>query len=178
MNSVIHREILGNNPSPHKYITRFFFSHLPTATPTHTNKKALFDYEMLESFEAGIELTGAEVKSLRTGSANLKGAHVSVNSGRPVIIGMHITPYKGAVTEVTNPTRDRSLFLHKKTVFILIAKLREKGMTLIPTELYFKGTLVKVRVALARGRTKYDKRAVLKDRTLEKEARKALQIRI
>ncbi len=82
------------------------------------------------------------------------------------------------MSEVTNPLRDRALFLHKKTIFALAAKIREKGITLIPTDIYFKGTLVKVRVALARGRTKYDKRSVLKDRTLEKEARKALQIRL
>lgn len=91
------------------------------------NKKALFDYEVLSGYEAGIKLTGAEVKSIRSGSVNLRGAHVSLHSGRPIILGMHITPYKSGTSYLaTDPTRERSLFLKKKDIDYLAGKVKEK----------------------------------------------------
>jgi SsrA-binding protein len=92
----------------------------------HANKKALFDYEIIESFEAGIVLTGAEVKSVRAGGINLKGSHVSLHSGRPILLGAHISPYKQVFGALTSPVRDRELFLHKKTILLLASKVREK----------------------------------------------------
>lgn len=131
--------------------------------PVHLNKKALFDYEVLGSYEAGIKLTGAEVKSVRAGSVNLKGAFVSFVGGRAKLLKAHISAYKCAASELP-PDRPRDLFLHKKDIASLKSKTDEDGCTAIPVEIYLKGSLVKVRVALARGRKKWDKRALLKGR--------------
>ena len=140
------------------------------------NKKALFDYEVLEMFEAGIILFGAEVKSVRTGSVNLKGAHVSLASGRPILLGAHISPYKSETIWIhRSPTRERELLLKRKDISRLLGKVKEKWLTLVPIEIYLKGTLIKVKVALVRGRAKHDKRDLLKNRTLEKEARSAIR---
>ncbi|MDD2745194.1 MAG: SsrA-binding protein SmpB [Candidatus Gracilibacteria bacterium] len=151
------------------------------ATPSTIaqNKKALFDYEVLETFEAGIILNGGEVKSARAGGINLKGSHVSLASGRPILLAAHISPYKGETRGLAyGPTRDRELLLKHKDIVRLTQKIKEKGLTLVPTEFYFKGTLIKVKVALVRGRAAHDKRNVLKNRTLEKEARVAMRASI
>ncbi len=131
--------------------------------PVHLNKKALFDYEVLGSYEAGIKLTGAEVKSVRGGRVNLKGAFVSFVGGRAKLLKAHISHYKCAAEEGA-PDRPRDLLLHKKDIASLKSKSDEDGCTVIPVEVYLKGSLVKVRVALARGRKKWDKRALLKGR--------------
>lgn len=143
------------------------------------NKKALFDYEVLETLEAGIILNGGEVKSVRDGGVNLKGSHILLTSGRPMLVGAHISPYKGETRGLAfAPTRDRELLLKRKDVIRLTLKVKEKGLTIVPTEFYFKGTLIKVKVALVRGRAKHDKRNVLKNRTLEKEARVAMRVSV
>ena len=129
----------------------------------HANKKALFDYEVLASYEAGIKLTGAEVKSVRAGKVNLKGAFVSFVGGRARLIKAHIAHYPAGPQE-GDPARPRDLFLHKKDILSLKARTDEEGCTAVPTEVYLKGGLVKVRVALARGRKKWDKRSLLKGR--------------
>lgn len=132
-------------------------------TSIHLNKKALFDYEVLGSYEAGIQLTGAEVKSVRLGKVNLKGSFVSFVSGHAQLLKAHISHYPCAAQE-TAPDRPRTIFLHKKDIVALKSKTEEEGCTAIPVEIYLKGSLVKVRVALARGRKKWDKRALLKGR--------------
>lgn len=143
------------------------------------NKKALFDYEVLETFEAGIILNGAEVKSVRAGGVNLKGSHVSLTSGRPILLAAHISPYKWETKGLHHlPTRDRELLLKRRDILRLTLKVKEKWLTLVPTEFYFKGTLIKVKVALARGRAEHDKRNVLKNRVLEKEARVAMRVHV
>jgi SsrA-binding protein len=152
---------------------------MATTSTIAQNKKALFDYEVLENFEAGIILNGAEVKSVRSGGVNLKGSHVSLTSGRPILLGAHISPYKGETKGLhQTPTRDRELLLKRKDILRLSLKVKEKGLTIVPTEFYFKGTLIKVKVALVRGRAEHDKRNVLKNRTLEKEARSAMRVHI
>ncbi len=136
------------------------------------NKKAYFDYEILDSWEAGIELFWHEVKSLRAGHVNLKGSYISLLSGTPYIKSMHVTPWKTLVNRQNLPgDRDRKIFLHKKTIVQLLSKQKEGGFAIIPLELYFKGSLIKLRVWLCKWRKEYDKKQVLKERTLDKEAK-------
>jgi len=132
------------------------------------NKKALFDYEIMEEHEAGIELFGWEVKSMREKWAQLKGSHVTIRGGLAKILGMHIAPYKFAEDADVWAKRERKLFLRKNVMLRLEQKIGEKWMTLIATRVYFKWNLVKVSVALARGRKEYDKREVLKKRDMQR----------
>lgn len=151
----------------------------PKIETVHSNRKALFDYEILENFEAGIKLTGAEVKSVREGGCNLKGSYVVLASGRPIITGMRISPYSHAANlrHAFDPTRDRDVFLKRKDITRLMGKIKEKGVTLIATEVYLKGSLVKVKIALARGRKAHDKKQVLKERDLDRDARRSVSER-
>lgn len=136
------------------------------------NKKAYFDYEILDSWEAGIELFWHEVKSIRSGYINLKWSYISLLSWTPYIKGMHITPWKTLVNRQTLPwDRDRKILLHKKTIASLLWKQKEWGYAIIPLEIYFKGSLIKLRVWLCKWRKEYDKKQVLKERTLDKEAK-------
>ena len=128
------------------------------------NKKALFDYEIIEEHEAGIELFGWEVKSLREKGCQLKGSHITIRGWLAQIHGIHINPYKFSEDADVGVKRDRKLFLRKNTMLRLEQKAAEKGMTIIPTRMYFKWSLVKVSVALAKGRKEFDKREVIKKR--------------
>jgi len=140
------------------------------------NKKAFFDYEILKTREAGIELFGHEVKSLRAGWGNLKGSYISFIGGYPCIKNMHITPWKTLVNKDTLAwSREKKLFLHKKTITELIGQQKIAGLSIIPLEVYFVGSLIKVKVGLCKGRKQYDKKQVLKERTLEKQAQKILK---
>jgi len=111
----------------------------PILTPLHVNKKALFDYEIVTTYETGIKLTGAEVKSVRGKHCNLKGAYVTLLSGRPILRGLHISPYShvGNKTSI-DPARERELLMKKRDIDYLLGKLKEKGFALIPTEVYSK----------------------------------------
>lgn len=115
----------------------------------HKNKKAFFDYEIIDSFEAGIELKGGEVKSIKEAQCNLKGAHVIIHNGQMSVKGMHIAQYKFD-QNIIGAFRERKIFLHKKTILRLEQKLKETGYTIIPTEVYQKANLVKITVALAK----------------------------
>lgn len=137
-----------------------------------TNKKALFDYEIIEEFDAGIKLFGAEVKSLRNGQANLKGSYVTLHSGRPFLVGSHISEYKNNTSQSISPKRDRELLLQKKEILHLSQKVKEMGATLIAKEILCVGNLFKVRIALARGRKKWQKKQLLKERDLSREIKK------
>lgn len=140
------------------------------------NKKAYFDYEILDTREAWIELFWHEVKSVRSGHVNLKGSYISFIWGFANVKSMHVTPWKTLVNRSTLPgDRDRKIFLHKKTLSMLAAKQKEWGFAIIPLELYFAGSLIKLRVWLAKWRKDYDKKQVLKERTLDKEAKKMLK---
>lgn len=139
------------------------------------NKKAYFDYEILETWEAWIELKGYEVKSLRGGKINLKGSYISFLSGTPVIKWCHISLLPSLPGNIIDPKRDRKIFLHKKTIFYLSSKMKEAGKTIIPLELYFSWSLIKVKVWLAVWRKTYDKKQVLKERSMDKEAKQQMK---
>src|SRR5688572_14274848 len=129
------------------------------------HKKARLNYEILEEFEAGLELLGAEVKSLRAGQGKLEGSHAIVRGGEAYIVGMHIPPYQPKNTPADyDPDRSRRLLLTKKELIQLSDYESQKGLTIVPLRVYNKGKNLKVALAAAKGRKKYDKRAVLKER--------------
>ena len=145
-------------------------------TSIHVNKKANFDYDTIETLEAGVILHGWEVKALREKSTNLKGSYVSLKNDSPVVIGWHITPYRQwGITLGQNPTRDRTLLLKSKDIIRISEKIKTGWLTLIPREIYFKGNLLKVEVSLVRWRKDYNKKQLLKERTLNREAEVAMK---
>ncbi len=139
------------------------------------NKKAYHDYEVLETFEAGIVLTGGEVKAIRASLANLKGAFVDVFNGEAFMNEAHISHYKFDSDKNYNPARKRKLILHKKEIAKISASINEKGITAIPLELYKKGGLIKLKIGICRGKKLYDKRETLKKRSQEMEIKKQLK---
>lgn len=141
------------------------------------NKKAFHDYFVEESLEAGIELAGTEVKSLRQGGANLKDAWCSIDQGEIWIKGLHISPYEKGNLFNRDPMRVRRLLLHKREIRRLYGLMKQQGYTLIPLSLYFKGSLVKVQVGLCRGKKLYDKREDAARRDMKREAERALKER-
>ena len=130
------------------------------------NKKAYFDYFVLSSYEAGIELYGTEVKSIRQGNVNLKDSFCSIDDGEIYIKGMHISPYEKGNIFNRDPMRDKKLLMHKREIMTLFGKVKQDGLTLIPLSLYFSGSKVKVEVGLCKGKKLYDKR----DSIAKKEA--------
>ena len=122
------------------------------------NRKAHHDYYVEEKYEAGIELAGTEVKSVRAGTLNLKDSYCSVKDGELFVLGMHISPYEKGNIFNKDPLRSRKLLMHRSEINKLEGKIREKGLTLVPLQVYFKGSLVKVEIGLARGKKLYDKR--------------------
>ncbi|MDD2907861.1 MAG: SsrA-binding protein SmpB [Candidatus Gracilibacteria bacterium] len=140
------------------------------------NKKAYFDYEILNTYEAGIELKGYEVKSIRQGHVNLKGSYIVVVNGELYVKSMNVSPWKTLSNKTSiEADRIRKIFLHKKDVLFLSGKSKEVGFSIIPLELYFVGSLIKLRVGLAKGRKSYDKKQVLKERTMDREAKIAMK---
>ena len=123
------------------------------------NKKVYHDYFLLEKYEAGISLAGTEVKSLRMGKGSIKESFIRIENGEIILYGMHITPYEKGNIFNKDPLRPKKLLLHKKEIEKLSSKMKEKGFTIVPVEVYFKGSLVKVEIALAKGKKLYDKRA-------------------
>jgi len=140
-----------------------------------TNRKARFDYHIEEVFEAGIALTGTEVKSLREGRANLKDSYAAVERDGVYLLNCHVSPYTPASRFNHHPLRPRKLLLHRFEIRRLIGKVQEKGLTLIPLSLYLKNGRVKVELALARGKKQYDRREDIKRRTQEREVADALK---
>jgi SsrA-binding protein len=141
------------------------------------NRKAFHDYHIVETFEAGIVLVGTEVKSIREGSANLRDSFARVESGEVWVYNIHINPYSHRGYSDHQPTRPRKLLLHRQEIRKLIGKTVEKGMTLVPTRLYFKNGHVKVSLALAKGKQARDKRETIKRREAERETRAAIKDR-
>ncbi|MDR0548755.1 MAG: SsrA-binding protein SmpB [Deltaproteobacteria bacterium] len=139
------------------------------------NKKAHFEYELGERLEAGLILTGSEVKSLRQGKANLIDAFVRIVSGEPYLVGANINLYPQAFYGNHDPLRRRKILLHKKEIKRLIGKTQEKGFSLIPTRLYFKNGLAKVEVSLAKGKKLHDKRQALKDADSKRDLARAVR---
>jgi SsrA-binding protein len=141
------------------------------------NRKARHEYELLERYEAGVALTGTEVKSLRDGGATLQQAYADVRDGEVWLIGAHIAEYGQGNVHNHEPDRDRKLLLHRREIASLYGKIRERGLTLVPTKLYFKDGKVKVEVALARGKERRDKRRDLAKRDADRQIERALKSR-
>lgn len=139
-----------------------------------TNRKARHEYEILETFEAGLVLKGPEAKSLREGKVGFQDAFARVEGGEVWIHSLHISPYEQANRYNEDPLRPRKALLHRHEIRRLVGKVEEKGLTLIPLEIYFRNGYAKVTLALARGRKTYDKREKLKRKTQEDEARRAM----
>ncbi len=138
------------------------------------NRRARFEYEILDRIEAGLALVGSEVKSLRDGRASLAEAYATIVDGEVYICKMHIPPYEPANRLNHDPTRRRKLLLRKRQIKHLVGKVTERGLALVPLQLYFnKRGLAKLELALARGRKRYDKREVLKKRTAQREMERA-----
>lgn len=140
-----------------------------------TNKKAFHEYFVLESYEAGISLSGTEVKSIRAGGVNLKDSWVSVDDGEMIIKQMHISPYDHGNIFNKEPKRDRKLLMHKREIMRLFGTVKQQGLTLIPLSLYFKGSLVKVQLGLCRGKQLHDKRATAAKRDANRAIDRALK---
>jgi SsrA-binding protein len=142
-----------------------------------TNRQASFRYHLLDTYECGIVLQGSEVKAMREGSVQFKDAYAEVRDGEVWLRNMHVAPYKPAASENHEPERPRKLLLHRKEIERLIGQTAEKGLTLVPTRLYFKGPNAKVEIALARGKDMFDKRRSLKERDQKREVQRALSER-
>ena len=138
------------------------------------NRQAYHNYQILETFEAGIVLQGTEVKSIRQAKVNLKDSYGLVKNGEVWLLNCHISPYSHGNRMNHDPLRTRKLLLHRSEIRKLIGKTQQKGLTLIPTRLYFKNGRVKVELALAKGKQLWDKRETERRRTADKEARDAI----
>ena len=141
------------------------------------NKKAYHEYFLEEKYEAGIALHGTEVKSLRMGKCSIKEAFVRIENDEVIIYQMHISPYEKGNIFNRDPLRPKKLLMHKAEINKLKAKIAEKGYTLVPVEVYFKGSLVKVEIALAKGKKLYDKRADIAKKDMRREAERDFKVR-
>lgn len=140
-----------------------------------TNRRARHDYHILEKFEAGIELRGTEVKSLRAGHVVLKDSYADVVNGELFLIGAHINPYEQGTVWNHEPERDRRLLMHKREIRRLASQTAEKGLTLVPLRLYFKQGRAKVEIALCRGKHTVDKRRAIQEREVKREMDRAVR---
>ncbi len=145
--------------------------------PLAVNRKARFEYELLEKFVAGIALTGSEVKSLREGHVSLQEGFVAFEAGEAYLVGVHIAAYHHAGYANHDPLRRRKLLLHKREIKRLAGKVNEKGLTLVPLAIGAEGNWIKVELALGRGKKLHDKREAVRRRTLDREAEAALKAR-
>ena len=141
------------------------------------NKKARHDYFLEELYEAGISLHGTEVKSLRMGKCSIKEAFVRIENGEVIVYGMHISPYEKGNIFNKDPLRPKKLLLHKKEILKLQQKIAEKGYTLVPVEVYLKGSLVKVQIALAKGKKLYDKRQDIAKKDHRRESERDFKVK-
>jgi SsrA-binding protein len=140
-----------------------------------TNRQASFRFNLLERFEAGVVLTGTEVKSLREGKAQLKDGYATVDDGEVWLHNVHIPPYANASRDNHDPERPRKLLLHRREIDRLVGRTRERGLTLVPTRLYFSGPRAKVEIALAKGKDRFDKRESIREREMAREADRAMK---
>ena len=141
------------------------------------NKKAYFDYFIEDKYEAGVALHGTEVKSIRMGKCSIKESYIKIEDGEVFIYGMHISPYEKGNIFNKDPMRIKKLLMHKYEINKLNGKLQQRGLTLVPLQVYLKGGLVKVEVGLARGKKLYDKRDSLAKKDMKREAEKEFKIR-
>lgn len=141
------------------------------------NNKARHDYFLEELYEAGVSLHGTEVKSLRMGKCSIKEAFVRIENGEVIVYGMHISPYEKGNIFNKDPLRPKKLLLHKKEILKLQQKIAEKGYTLVPVEVYLKGSLVKVQIALAKGKKLYDKRQDIAKKDLRRASEREFKVK-
>jgi SsrA-binding protein len=142
-----------------------------------SNRKAFHDYFVEETFEAGLSLVGTEVKSLRDGRINLRDSYAEIRNGEIFLIGVHISPYDQGNIANHEPMRARKLLLHAREIERIMGKVNEKGFTIVPTKVYFKGSRAKVEIGLARGKRQYDKRADLAKKDAQRDMERALRSR-
>ncbi len=142
-----------------------------------TNRRARFDFEILETFEAGIALLGPEVKSLRAGKANLSDAYATIRGREVFLVNAHISPYSQAGRENPDPRRERKLLLHRAEIARLGGRVVERGLTRVPLRLYFKNGRARVELGLARGKRRYDKREAIRRREQDREIQRAVRDR-
>jgi SsrA-binding protein len=143
-----------------------------------TNRRASHKYELVERFEAGIELQGSEVKSLREGKTQIGDAYASIEGGEVWLRNAHIPPYAPASGENHDPERPRKLLLHRYEIERLIGRLQRKGLTMVPTRIYFKGPRAKIELALARGKEQRDRRREIRDRDVQREVEREVRHRL
>ncbi len=141
------------------------------------NKKAYHDYEILETYEAGIDLAGTEVKSMRMGKCSIKEAYVRIDDMQAFVYGMHISPYEKGNIFNRDPLRTRRLLLHKNEIRKLFGEVQQKGVTIVPLKVYFSGQYVKVLIGVARGKKLYDKRRDIAKKDMKREAAREFKIR-
>ena len=139
------------------------------------NRKASFLYHLLSKYEAGIQLKGSEVKSIREGNINIKEAYVLIKNGEMFVVGMHIGEYSHKGYSSHEPTRERKLLMHKSEIYKIYKDFENKGKTIIPTKLYFKGGKVKIQIALAKGKKNWDKRDSKKQKDIDREIKRAMK---
>ena len=139
------------------------------------NKKAYFNYEIVETYEAGIVLQGSEVKAIREGRVNIKDSYVIISQGEAFLLNTHINPYKFSTYDRPDPTRKRKLLLHRREIDKLAGKIQTKGFSLIPLKIYFKNGKIKVEIGLGKGKKRYDKRSVIKDRDIRREMEREIK---
>ena len=138
-----------------------------------SNKKAYFEYEILDKHEAGLELLGTEVKSARSGQVSLSDSYVTVHNKELYLINAFFAPYKYSKAEIDS-RRSRKILMHKKEIVKLIAKIKEKGLTIVPTKMYFKHNVLKVEIAVGKGKRQFEKRETIKKRESEREIRRKI----
>ncbi len=141
------------------------------------NKKAFHDYFIEDKYEAGISLAGTEVKSLRMGKCSVKESFIRIENGEVMIYGMHISPYEKGNIFNKDPLRPRKLLMHKYEINKMAGKMKEKGYTVVPLQVYFKGSLVKVEIALARGKKLYDKRQDIAKKDMRRESEREFKVK-
>lgn len=142
-----------------------------------TNKKAYHEYEIISEMEAGIELAGTEVKSVKAGRVNMKDSYVKIINGEIYLINCHISPYEQGNIFNRDPIRQRKLLMHRREIDQLLGKVQEKGLALTATRIYIKARRVKVQVALAKGKKLYDKRRTMKEKDIQREMERDLKMR-
>jgi SsrA-binding protein len=142
-----------------------------------TNRKARHDYDIVETYEAGLVLRGTEVKSLREGQVSFKDCYAAIQRGEAWLVGCHIAPYHHGSDANHDPERPRKLLLHRREISRLVGRVAERGLTLVPLRLYFKGGRAKVEIGLGRGKKLHDKRAALREREARREADRELRSR-
>jgi len=149
-------------------------------SPTKTiarNRKAYHDYFLYDTYEAGIVLTGTEIKSIRAGRVNLRDSYVQIRAGQAWLVNVHISPYAAGSRENPDPRRDRKLLLHLREIYRLQRAVQEKGLTIVPLRLYLKNNRAKVEIALARGKKLYDKRAAIEKKEAQRHIEREIKAR-